>query len=822
MFNTRNPPLSGLTLVALTMTPTLYAVAGNSDETLEEVVVTAQKRSENIQNVPITIAAFADGDLKREGIHDVQGLSRLTPNVNIDSTSPFSGTSTMLSASIRGIGQDDFAFNLDPGVGVYVDGVYYARTVGANQDLMDVDHVEILKGPQGTLFGRNTIGGAISIVTHTPGDEYTAQAQVSTGSYQRHDVAVMADIPLSPTLLSSVTFSSQQREGYEKRVPYPSSTPYVSDSDSTFHNSGTEAFDTQGGQNQQTVRAKILWKASDTFTATATADWTHTNESSPATTVLATYDAAQGGVFDTFYNLCIQGVQFVPTAQLLCGPRGVIGTSLWNANASTTSQRLLYNNSTAMTGNIDTTYNTGPNFDEIDSYGTALTLDWTLNDALALRSITGWRELQWKAGSDLSGSPIQIIDLTFAEGQRQLSQEVQLLGDVLDSKLHYVAGLYYFNESGFIHDFVNFGDGLLQIDGPNSLWTDSYAGFLHADYRLTDTLGLTLGGRYSEDRKSFIGAQQELNDFFYKIAGCYPPNASAALIGAPASLTCLQALGFTNPNNPEQVYPYGLNHQDFNVFTPAAGLQYHLSDDAMGYFSYSKGFKTGGWTTRLTSPLPAGSPAPTFGPETDQSYELGLKSEWLNHTLLANAAVFFSHYENIQLTYQVSTSPVTENAGDADIKGLELQLQSLIGSHFAINANMGFMDAYYTSILPGARASTGAELPKTPKWKTSIGPEWHTAVGDGKTLRIGADYTFTSEMYNDVENTPIIERRATNIVDARVSLASADDKITLTLGGTNLTDDRYLTTGNVNVAAGDAVGYYSAPREWYATLAVKY
>jgi iron complex outermembrane receptor protein len=796
--------------------------AGDDSGALAEIVVTAQKRSENAQDVPIAISVFTGGDLKKQGITDIQGLSRMTPNVTIDSTSPFSGTSTMLSASIRGIGQDDFAFNLDPGVGVYVDGVYLARSVGANQNLLDVDQVEILKGPQGTLFGRNTIGGAISVTTHTPGDEFAVHAQATGGSYDRHDVSVMADIPLTTDLLSSLTFSSQERNGWQKRIPYPSTTPYVSDPVDSFHLAGYEAFDTQGGQDEQTTRYKLYWRPNEKFTAAFTADWMTTNEPTPASTALQTYSFQQGGTFNNFYNGCITGTYFVPTAPLLCGPRGVVGTSLWNTNANPASQRLLYTNADAMTGNIDTTYQTGPNFDQIDSYGTSLNLNYKFTDSLALRSITGWRELKWKTGEQLDGSPIQLLDVSFAEGQRQFSQEFQFLGDALDSNLKYVAGLYYFNESGYIHDYVVYGDGLLQIDGPNSLFTQSYAGFVHADYKVTDQLGVTLGLRESLDDKSFIGGQQELNNFFYKISGCNPPNASAALIGAPANLTCQQALNFPNPNNPQQIYPVGLNHESFDEFLPAAGLQYHVDSDLMAYFSYSKGFKSGGWTTRLTDPLPAGSPAPTFGPETDQSYEVGVKSEWLDHRLLANVAVFYSKYDNIQLTYEISTSPVTQNAGDADIKGAELELQSRLDEHFAINANAGFLDAYYTKILPGAAPFTGSQLPKTPKWKTVLGPEWHTHVIDGATVRVNANYTFTTKMYNDVENSEIIARDRTNVVNAGISLISPNDKLTLTLGGTNLTDDRYLTTGHINPAGGVTTGWYSDPREWYITLDAKY
>src|SRR5579863_6266991 len=188
--------------------------------TLQEIVVTAEKRTENIQQVPIAITAFSESELRAKGATDIHSLSTLTPNVNLDAGSPFSGSNSVLSASIRGIGQDDFAFNLDPGVGVYVDGVYFARTVGANQNLLDVERVEVLNGPQGTLFGRNTIGGAISIVTRTPGNQFAVQAQVTGGSFNRRDVAVIADIPLTDDLLTTFTFSYQFQDGYQKRMPY--------------------------------------------------------------------------------------------------------------------------------------------------------------------------------------------------------------------------------------------------------------------------------------------------------------------------------------------------------------------------------------------------------------------------------------------------------------------------------------------------------------------------------------------------------------------------------------------------------------------------
>jgi len=799
------------------------AAAPATQNVLEEITVTAEKRSENVQDVPIAITAFSEDSLRSKGITDLHGLTGLIPNVNLDQGAPFSGSNSVLSASIRGIGQDDFGFNLDPGVGVYVDGVYFARTVGANQSLLDVERIEVLKGPQGTLFGRNTIGGAISIVTRTPGDEFNIEGQATGGSYNRRDVALLMDIPLADTVLTSLTVSSRYQDGYQKRIPYPSDSPYVTDPSGVLHAAGNETFDTQGGTNEQVVRGKLLWKVSDTVKATFTADWTHTDQPSTANTVLESVTSGPTAIFGAIYNACLLGIPFAgqTVSPLVCGPRANVGTSLWQANLNPNTTRLLYGPAVYDTGNIDTTYATGVNFDKLDSYGAAATVEWNVDPELTLRSITSSRRLHWGSGLDADGSPADFFELSFAEAQHQFSQEFQAISDLLDSNLKLVGGLYYFNEGGYIHDFVTFGGGLLQIDGPNTLDTTSDAAYLHADYKATDKIGVTLGARISEDRKSFIGGQQDLNSFFYKIHDCYPYNASATVLGAP-NLTCQQALGFSNPNDPYQIYPYGKEYQNFTEFTPTVNIQYHFTDEAMGYVSFAKGFKSGGWTTRLTSPLPPGSPAQSFGPEIDRTYEVGLKSEWLDHQLIVNTAAFVSNYDGIQLTFQESTSPVTQNAGNAQIKGFEVEVQSLLGTHFSVNTNLGYMDAHYTEVNQYAQATTGAELPKTPRLKVSLSPDAHTKLANGATLRLGVDFTHTSEMYNDVQNTALLERPKEDLVNASASIVAPNGKLTFTVGGTNISDKRFITTGQPQIAGGVVYGTYNAPREWYATFGMKY
>jgi len=761
---------------------------------IQEIIVTAQKRSQNEQDVPIAITTFTAQALQDKNIVDVQGLARLSPSVNLDTASPFGGSNQVLSASIRGIGQDDFGINLDPGVGVYVDGVYFARTTGANVNLLDVDQVEILKGPQGTLFGRNTIGGAINVVTRTPGDQFMIRAEASGGSYNRRDVQATMDIPFSDTVLSSFTFSSLNRDGYQKRIPYQSSVPYVETPIGEFPNGGTETYSSEGGQGENVLRSKVLWKASDNLNVTWTGDWTHVDESSVPESLLATITAPQAGVppsaalFGLFYNLCING-EFVPG----CGRPSISG-----ANLNPLSYRLPFG-SQYITGNPDLTYATGPDFDKMDQFGTAVTADYELFDATHLKSITGYRKLDWDVGLETSGSPVIMNEAWFAQTQHQVSEELQLTGVALNDRLKYSAGLYYFDEDGAEADYVLIGAGLLQIQGYEKIETKSYAGYAHLEYTVVDNLNVIAGGRYSDDKKTLSESQP-----VFAVAG-----------------------------PPFQTTPTGDNSQSFSVFTPTLGLQYSFNKDVMSYLTYSKGYKDGGWTTRLTSPLDP-LHVPTFGPEKADTYELGVKSDWFDRTLQVNADVFYTKYDSIQLNFQEGLSPTIENAGDADIKGVELDGTWIIGHGFSLAATGAFLDAYYTYLAPGINAgqscvqpfeaciTTASLLPKTPRWKYSVSPTYKTSLPNGGSLRLGLDFTHISEMANDSINTSLLMRPVSNLLNASLTYASPDDKYELVFGGTNITDDRFLTTGNQDTTASIIYGTYNPPAEWYVTGRVKF
>lgn len=794
---------------------------------IEVVTVTAEKRLENVQNVPIAITAFTGSQLQDKAITDIHALSNLTPGVNFDAGSPFSGSTSVLSASIRGIGQDDFAFNVDPGVGLYVDGVYFARTIGANQNLMDVERVEISKGPQGTLFGRNTIGGAISVVTRDPGSEFMLRAEATTGSFSRRDVAVTADIPITDTLRSSITFSSLIRDGYQKRIPFPGAIGPVEPIGyfhPGFNVEGIVNGDTQGGQNQQVVRGKLVWDARPDLHFTLEGDWTHEDQSATAQTDLETEENNPASLL-SIYNGCIVGA--IPAFFPVCGPTGP-ATAVTPAGIVTTGiplagiGRTPFTNAVVNTGDIDTTFATGPSFSKLDSWGVALIADWTLNPNISLKSITAFRGVQWSFGLDFDGSPIRVSELSAPETQHQISQEVQLLGNAFDNRLNYVVGFYYFNEYGFIHDLVDLT--VLNIDGLNTFDTKSYAGFVHANYNVTNRLGIVVGARYSVEQKAFEGGQRDLNAFTYKAAQSFsgaPPGTFYPITPVGQAI-----LGFPVPGDPLRFFPAGVNHQTFYLFTPTAGIDYHFTDDLMAYFTWSKGFKSGGWTTRLSAPIPDAKFA-QFGPEKAKTYEVGIKSEWLDHRLLLNWDGYYTFYDGIQLDVQVGFSPTFKNAGDAEIRGMELEGKYLVGHGLSINGNVSYIEAQYTNTAIGTLTPTtalplGTKLPKTPKWKFDLSPEYDYTLPNDATVTYLFDWIHTSSIFNDVFNTPQLRRPTSDIFNMSLHYLSPNGKYEITAGGTNITNERFLTTGVAQIAGGQIQGTFNAPAQWYLSLSLKY
>ena len=321
------------------------------------------------------------------------------------------------------------------------------------------------------------------------------------------------------------------------------------------------------------------------------------------------------------------------------------------------------------------------------------------------------------------------------------------------------------------------------------------------------------------------------NGLFYKLAGCSTPdgiiNPNLVL---PSGQTCRVALSHPTDANPLRVYPPGLNKLTFNNFSPKAGVQIHPVEDVMIYGSWSEGYKTGGWTTRVTTPQTVAS---NYLPEKATTFEVGLKTRLFDRKLQINAALFTTRYTGIQLNYQVGSSPTIANVGDARIKGFELEVVAQPTRHFSISGSVGYLHARYTSLDPAVAATSGPSnlqagalvggpLPKTPEWKINVSPRLEIPLSRSGTVVVLGDWTHTSSMSNNVERTFVMERLATDIFSASVAFTEPSDRYTLTIGGTNLSDERYVASGSAIIASGAIAGTYNRPREWYARLGARF
>jgi len=895
-------PFSHKLLPAL-VSASILSLANNASAQLEEVVVTAQKRVQNAQDVPIAITAFGGERLDELGVVDLAGLSASAPNVNLDNSTPFGASQAILTAYIRGIGSDDFAFNIDPGVGVYVDGVYLARSVGANQSLLDVERIEILKGPQGTLFGRNTIGGAISVVTSDPSSVFGGKFDATYGSDNLVQVRGLVEGSLSDSVTGSLAASHRSRDGYLERVAFPGNgTPATADQ-TLFPLIGYESGSEEGEENTQTVRAKLKFEG-DRLTARFSADYTQ-DKSSQASSLIQTTagfapgatdhfgaplpdlggvsafpgggpfldftpggpaDGLDGLFFGSLYNFClgqgapqfidIGGGVFVPSSPAqggiasLCGTRGQSAAADPTNGLSLTTPLFTNPNGAAyytdnfISPDIDKTYATGPNFSDLSFYGANAILDYELTDELDIKSITGYREQDWKAAMDLDGSPLNILTVSFEQEQEQFSQEIQLLGTGLfDEKLDFVLGAYYFQEEGELQDLVLFPEGLLYVDGYNTFETSNWAVFGQLEFKVSDQLTLLLGGRYTEEEKEFVGGQRDLNGGNYRnFPGCVGPDGFPDPNGIipdvfgpnPPPFVGLECSVGVQPNpyfDPVtfRVYEPGTQEQSFTNFAPKLGLQYFPGDDVQLFATYSEGYKTGGWTTRLQNPVPASQTE--FNEEFASTWELGLKSQMADNNVQLNVSVFQTDYEDIQLNFQRETSPTLQNAGDADIFGVEADIQAIISSNFSIQATIGWLDTELTAIADQVTAASGpndfqegivvgAELPKAPEWQLSFAPRFETDLDMG-TLSIQGNFTYNTETYNQVERVTSLQREEAFVSDVIVTMAMNND-FTIAAGVKNLSDERFLVTGNANTAAGTLSGTYNRGREWYLTLGYEF
>ena len=773
--NLRTTSLMGLSIGMLAASTyfTGGAIANDANESkmvsLEEVVVTSRKISESLQDVPIAVSAFTADALQKRGLTNISQIGDYTPSLIMDFTSALTGSSASATTFIRGIGQSDFLLTIDPGVGLYVDGVYVARSVGGIVDLLNLERIEVLKGPQGTLFGRNTIGGAINIISAKPGEEFSLRAEVTIGSDSRRDLRMSVDVPLiEGKLYSSLSFSSKNRDGYAKRIPFTGEHGPDISYPSQAVGQNTEL----GDENTDTVKGIFQLDASDRLQATLIVDATRSREHSAVSTLLNTYPGATQ--LSGLYNGCIAGV--IPVEA--CGPAFNL-----NGDADPNNDRTPYDNR-FLTGDPYTTYATGPNFSNLDLFGISLTLDYALSDNIDLKSITAYRKLDAEFGRDGDNSPLTIDHTSNLYEHEQFTQELQVTGLSMDGKLKWLAGLYYFEESGRDNVFVPLG-GLpfLSLDELNIVDNVSYAAFGQMSYNFTEDLSITAGIRYTKENKDYRPVHREL--------------ISGALL-----------------------LPDDVAELDITDTSPRLGIEYRWNENLFTYVSVSKGFKSGGFTGRTVDPQPAARP---FKPEKVWAYEAGFKSDLIDDRVRLNGAVYYTDYTNLQVVNQEGITPITVNAGKAEIKGAELELQALVNDNLVLNVGLAYTDAKYSEITdPFATINLNSKFANTPEWSSTVGLDYTVDLDNNGTMQLHGDWNYNSKIYNNAENTPELTQPAVHLFNAAITYTNPNEQWDLVLGGRNLTDERYLVSGFDQPGVGFTEGTYARPREWYLTLRLNF
>jgi iron complex outermembrane recepter protein len=760
------------------------AGASTTSTLMEEITVTARRREENIQDTPISIAAFSAAALEARGVERADDLARIVPNLIFQQNPGAGGSASNAAVFIRGVGQSDFIPTVDPGVGLYVDGVYLARSVGSLLDLVDIDHVEVLRGPQGTLFGRNTIGGAVSVTTQKPTfDAVGGSSSLLYGTDNRIEVKGRLNVPLSPSLAASISGALIKQDGYVNQI---------------F--TGQEL----GDHNNLVGKFALRWKGEDQE-LNFTVDGTRTREAGPAFVLRSVYFGS--AIFNPGNQpLLPPGSPQTPGFYTINPPADIpvdnfslfhnylatlvtnqgnclgLGSPTYNPAGDQKNPNCYGNQYVGEANKVS--YATLRSISNDDLWGAHLTYDWNITAALRIKSITAYRHLQSQFQRDGDESPLTIYHLIDQLSQHQFSEELQIEGESLAKALKWVAGVYYFDENAVNPNIVDFAPVEALSGGESG--TNSIAGFAQATYDLTSQLSFTAGGRYTRDRKTFTPNQYVLDSK----GGPFP-------VGLPL------------------LPPFEVAAK-FSKFTPMLNAAYHLTADAMVYATYSKGFKSGGFTQRVFPPLPA---TPSFGPETATSYEIGAKTTGLDNKVHVNAALYRTNYDDIQVQVFQAIAPITANGGQGRIQGLELEANASPGDGWFFEANAGLTDARYTSIDPSVIGLTlDSKFAFVSRWTGMAAVQKELQLGDLGRVSPRIQWTYRSSYFNDALNTPSEEQAGYGLLDASIQWNSHNAKYAGSVGVKNALNKDYTLAAYFTPGSGPVSVIPDRGREWYVSL----
>lgn len=764
---------------------------------LEEITVTATRREVTLQDVPMSIVALTDDALKMRSVTSIESLQGTIPNLNVIGDT--NGASQSVNFSVRGI----------PRVGLYVDNVWQPFTQGLMDfNLHDIERIEVLRGPQGTLYGRDSTGGAIRIVTKLPEDEFGGSVQLTTGSNDRRDAQASINVPLSDTLKTRFSASLLNQDGYVH---------------STTLNKDLGQID------MTTLSGDVLWKPTDRFRAR----FKYTDRvSHPTDARIALWHVPRaanlvGFAYGNTGLYSLAGAPYDAVHQVAGAPGGVLGE--WETSINSAEPANLYVKQAS------------------------LELGWDISDNIKLQSWTSWVKQRNDGVVDYDNSEWDAVTVWEYRRNKIFSQEFQLSGT--QGRLSWLGGVYYWKEKNGGRDlwwgFEEFQDGRLdpnvvlqtpECQAPTELLDcagaigvyegigdqdelvrgeeDGYAIFGEATFKLTDKWDFTLGLRYHN--------QDVENSTLNFVPGVTAPKP--AKIGRVTE-------GDVFGGTPKQT-----DKSSFDELTKRAVLRWHFADKAMTYLSYSEGFNAGG---AAAVEVPNGRILIPFGPEKLQSYELGLRSDLFQGRLRFNAALFHTKWDDIQLESPYvnpdigvfAVTFITQNAAAAEAEGLEAEITWFPIDQLQVNFNLGLLDTKYTDLKFGEETAVdkGDTFAQAPETTYSIGLQYDANLPGGGLLTSRADYRFVSgfQRYADpslhpdaVGLTDLLgkyEAGDYGLLDARIAYRpSRSSNWELAVFGTNLTDKRVINGGFYSPIWELDFSTVARPREFGVGLSVTF
>lgn len=765
--------VSGVAVTA----PVMAQDEAASAESGDEIIVTARRREENLLDVPIAVSAFSGEALELRGALDLTDIGNITPNTTLETSR---GSNSTLSAFIRGIGQQDPVSGFEPGVGIYLDDVYLNRPQAAVLDIYDVERIEVLRGPQGTLYGRNTIGGALKYVTKRLPQEFALSARATVGTYDQADGVLTVSAPIGDIVRVGGSVARLSRGGFGDNL-------------------------TTGLENYN----KDVWAARGTL---------------------------ELGGYGAPVSVRISGDYSHDKSDPRGGHRIIPG---------------LLSGAPVLDNVFDTRGGLVDPKQDIEAYGLAMNISVDLSDTLTLRSISAWRKDDTLTPIDFDALPAADVDVPGGYFNEQVSQEVQLLVDA--GPFSGMVGAYYLDATAdTLFDVRLFTtlSGLTAFTNA-AVDTETYAIFGDFTYDLSEQLSLSVGGRYTWDKRTANILRQN-----------YLGGGSPFFGGAGV------AFGAASTNFSGQ--------RDFKKFTPRISLSFKPTPDDNIYASFSQGFKGGGF-----DPRGVGANAPdlngngirgendevaaflSFRPESVDSYEVGYKGNAFDGGLTFALAGFYADYTDVQIPGSVacivsglpSFCGVTSNAGKATFKGVELEFNARLGESVANDGDrlnllgaVGYIDAQfdqYISNIASVPTDVAAfrDVQNTPSWTASATLAYMTPVGAGR-LNLGTTVSYRSSTTQFEIPNPYIDQSGYALVDASLVYTAPDDRWSIGLYGKNLLDKEYKTSGYSFIAGNATTGvpilggnglpvaslgregtltaFYGNPRQLFLTAGVKF